>query len=70
MVQGGTDDELTTSATQTNGRPMEDVRGGTVQERPSSAMCLAKRPFQACCQPLSCGVRSHAVRAQRSFDLS
>jgi len=45
MVQAGTRDELTTCATQKNGRPTYVVRGGTVQARPSFAMWLAKRPL-------------------------
>jgi len=53
MVQGGTRDELTTCTKQTDGRPMYVVRGGTEQARPSSAMCLARGPFKACCQLLS-----------------
>ena len=45
MVQAGTRDELTTCATQKKSRPTYVVRGGTVQESPSFAMWLAKRPF-------------------------
>jgi len=45
IVQARTRDELSTCTTQTDGRPIYVVRGGTVQARPYSAMCLAKRLF-------------------------
>jgi len=61
MVQGGTGDELTTCATQTDGRPIDVMRGSSVQARPSCAMRLTKRPFPGlltasllrCAQPRS-----------------
>jgi len=66
MVQGGIRSELTTCATQADGRPIDVVRGGTVQGRPS---CVSPTgPFLASFQPLSCGVRSHSVTVQRSLE--
>jgi len=61
MVQGEPGDELTTFATKSDGRSIEVLRGGTVRERPTSAMFLTKRPFPGlqpsalllCAQPRS-----------------
>jgi len=68
MVQGGTRDELTTCPPQTDCRPIDFVKGGTVQATPSCEMSLTKRLFPGllpasllwCAQPRS--TRSEVFR--------